>query len=264
MTDFRPHYSELQTRLNRFATIRLEDMTSVRLLNRIDTKYLTTFEKLLELLDLAKEEYMVQVIDGKRNLPYYTMYLDTDDCHMYTEHHRGKKCRKKIRIRRYESTMLSFLEIKSKNNRGRTQKKRVKCNIDEIMLHRDFINLHTPYSIESLKRRIENRFNRITLVNREMSERLTIDTRLRFHNLCSGNRVMLSEIVIIELKRNGNIPSPVTGMLGRLQIRPCGFSKYCIGMAITDHRLKQNRFKERIRFMERNTTIVRDNEAWPD
>lgn len=264
MTDFRCRYSELQTRLNSFVTIRLEDMTSVRLLNRIDTKYLTTFNRLLELLDLAKEEYMVQVVDGKCNLPYYTMYLDTSDCHMYTEHHRGKKCRKKIRIRLYESTMQSFLEIKSKNNRGRTQKKRVRCNTDEIKLHRDFISLHTPYSLESLQPRIENRFNRITLVNRKMTERLTIDTRLRFHNLHNDNRVMLSDIVIIELKRNGNIPSPVTNILGRLHIRPCGFSKYCMGMAITDHRLKQNRFKERIRFIERNTTIVQDNEAWPD
>ena len=54
-----------------------------------------------------------------------------------------------------------------------TKKKRIKCNIDEIEKYRDFISDHSPHNYHSLRRCIENRFNRITLVNRHMTERLT-------------------------------------------------------------------------------------------
>jgi VTC domain. len=263
MIDRQSRYMELQAKLNRFATVTLEDMSGVKLMNRIDTKYLTSIEKLLRLLEMAHAEYMVQEIDNNSNLPYYTMYLDTDEHRMYVDHLRGKKFRKKIRVRRYESTMLSFLEIKSKNNKGRTKKKRIKCNIDEIEKYRDFISDHSPHNYHSLRRCIENRFNRITLVNRHMTERLTIDSCLRFHNLENGNKVILPDLAIIELKRGSNASSPVAQLLNRLQIRPSGFSKYCIGMALTDPLLRQNRFKPRLKSIARHTDIVKDYSVWP-
>ncbi len=95
MIDRQSRYMELQAKLNRFATVTLEDMSGVKLMNRIDTKYLTSIEKLLCLLEMAHAEYMVQEIDNDSNLPYYTMYLDTDEHRMYVDHLRGKKFRKK-------------------------------------------------------------------------------------------------------------------------------------------------------------------------
>ncbi len=255
-------YHELQDRMNGFDRISLEEMGKVKLMNRIDTKYVTTLDTLLQLLALAREEYMVQTIDGKCNLPYYTLYFDTTDYRMFADHQRGKKTRKKIRIRRYESTQLSFLEVKSKNNKGRTKKKRVQCELAEVDSHGDFIAGHSPFHLSALKRCIENRFNRITLVNRHMTERLTIDTRLRFNNLTHRSQLCLTDIAIIELKRDGNHPSPVVPMLAALRIRPSGFSKYCMGMALTDHTLRQNRFKERLRTIERTMTVERGEGAW--
>lgn len=262
MSGFKSQYPELQAKLDRFAPITLEEMDAVKLMNRVDTKYLTTLDRLSELLDMAQDDYMVQQIGGESNLPYYTMYLDTADRQMYADHHRGKTDRKKVRIRRYDSTRLSFLEIKSKNNKGRTKKRRVTCNADEIGKYRDFIAEYTPYAPSTLQSCIENRFNRITLVNNSKTERLTIDTCLRFHNLCDGNCAMLADLVIIELKRSNSILSPATMMLNRLHIRPRGFSKYCIGMSITDPLLKQNRFKPKLRFLQRNVRILRGDEVW--
>lgn len=230
-----------------YQPVSLDEMKSVRLMNRIDTKYVTTVPRLIRLLEMAREEYRVQEIDGMRNMPYYTLYYDTESCDMYLEHMRGRKSRQKIRIRAYEHSGLSFLEIKNKNNKGRTAKKRVPCNRDSHLSHLDFISSHLNYSPERLTDRIENRFTRITLVNRLMTERLTIDTNLAFHNFSTGKVCALDGLVIIELKRDGQTHSPILCHLRELRIQPSGFSKYCMGMALTDDGLKQNTFKPRLR-----------------
>ncbi len=94
-----------------------------------------------------------------------------------------------------------------------------------------------------------------------MTERLTIDSDLRFHNIVSGKACSLDDLVIIELKRDGMAASPVTSMLRTLRIHPAKFSKYCIGMALTDDALKKNRFKPRIMMVNRLTRIVTGNES---
>ena len=61
----------------------------------------------------------------------------------------------------------------------------------------------------------------------------------------------LDGLVIVELKRDGLQPSPVLEMLRQLRIMPQGFSKYCMGVALTDLAIRKNRFKERLLLMER-------------
>ncbi len=241
----------MERTLQSYTPVSLEQMKSVRLMNRIDTKYVTTLPKLVSLLELAREEYWVQEIDGQRNMPYYTLYYDTDMCDMYLEHLRGRKTRQKIRIRAYEHSGVSFLEVKNKNNKGRTAKKRVACMAHEKDAHMDFIASHLRYSPEKLMNRIENRFTRITLVNRNMTERLTIDTNLRFHNFTTDKVCKLDGLVIIELKRDGLTYSPILELLRQLRIKPSGFSKYCMGMALTDDDLRKNRFKPRLRMVDK-------------
>ncbi len=237
--------------LQSYTPVSLEQMKAVRLMNRIDTKYVTTRTRLMRLLELARDRYWVQEIDGRRNMPYYTLYYDTERCDMYMEHQRGRKSRQKIRIRAYEHSGVSFLEVKNKNNKGRTAKKRVECAVGEKDGHTDFIASHLHYAPERLRDRIENRFTRITLVNRNMTERLTIDTNLRFHNFTTDRVCALDGLVIIELKRDGLTASPILELLRRLRIQPSGFSKYCMGMALTDGGLKQNRFKPRLRMISK-------------
>jgi hypothetical protein len=57
----------------------------------------------------------------------------------------------------------------------------------------------------------------------------------------------MGDLVIIELKRDGLVSSPVLDMLRQLRIHPHGFSKYCMGSALTgnDH-LPVNRFKRKL------------------
>ena len=54
--------------LKTFAPISLEQMSSVKLMNRPDTKFVTTQQRLQQLLTMALKDYYIQEIDGQRNL----------------------------------------------------------------------------------------------------------------------------------------------------------------------------------------------------
>ena len=232
--------------LKPFETITLEEMKSVKLMNRTDTKFVTNTSKLYQLLKMAQQDYYVQVIDGERNLDYDTTYFDTTAFDMYNMHQSGHLNRQKIRFRTYCINHLQFMEVKTKNNHGRTKKKRIE--VTDMDLHdeekRQFLNKHLRYEVDQLQPVLSNHFSRITLVNKGMTERLTIDTALNFHNLLNGEDKDMGQLVVIELKRDGQVYSPVLQMLRQLRIQPHGFSKYCMGSALTgkDH-LPVNRFK---------------------
>lgn len=248
--------------LTNYQPITLEEMSGIRLMNRTDTKFVTNIATLRKLLKLAVWQYRAQEIDGKRLARYYTMYFDTPDMQMYTCHHSGHANRQKLRIRSYVDSGLNFLEVKTKNNHKRTRKKRTTMfdfdplaparNIafdshdDNFKEYDSFLRENLWYKPETMEEAIENRFNRITLVNNNKTERLTIDTDLYFHNILTGNDCSLPELAIIELKRDGLVPSPILSLLNELRIKPLGFSKYCIGTALTNPDIRQNRFKQRL------------------
>lgn len=240
--------------LDSLQPVSLSDIADAKLMNRIDTKYLTTVSKLPDLLHMARTEYMVLEIDKRRRLPYYSCYFDTEDAEMFYEHQRGRKSRQKVRIRRYEGdNELSFLEIKNKNNKGRTKKKRVEMEGGTSATdYSDFVANHSNYYIEDLIPHIENHFYRITLVRKDLSERVTIDTGVEFHNLVTDRYDAIPEVMIIEWKRKAlSEYSPMRRILKELGIRESGFSKYCVGMARTNPLLRQNRLKEKIRRIDK-------------
>ena len=253
--------------LSTYQPITLDEMSGIKLMNRTDTKFVTTVDRLRLLLTMAHDDYRAQEIDGKRQALYYTAYFDTPDNNMYLVHQNGHAGRQKLRIRSYVDSGLNYLEVKTKNNRGRTKKKRVDMvdfdplhpdhgirfmrQDDQYVAYDNFLRKYLRYDPTILSEQMENHFHRITLVNKAKTERLTIDTDLCFHNLKTGNDADLTGLVIIELKRDGLQPSPILGMLRDLRIKPSGFSKYCMGSALTNPDLKRNNFKERLRLVER-------------
>lgn len=245
----------LQDLIDHYRTVSLEEMGKVKLMNRVDTKFVTTVDRLEQLLQLASGSYAIQQIEGKQMMPYTTLYFDTPDTHMFSEHQRGKKNRQKVRVRRYESSGIAFLEVKRKNNKGRTDKKRMQVgertpDLDSEQ-YRVFLIQKSRYGAAKLVPQLSNAFRRITLVNDAMTERLTIDLDLKFRNEQTGIETEMGPLVIIEVKRDGLTHSPVLDLLKQLRIKESGFSKYCIGMALTNPGLKQNRFKERLRYVSR-------------
>lgn len=241
-----------------FDSISLQEMGKVKLMNRIDTKYVTTVDNIRTLLKILSSDYLIQQIDGRSNMPYYTMYFDTKDTHMFYEHQRGKKNRQKVRMRQYEGCDTPpFIEIKTKNNKGRTKKNRVSMLQGRELTHYgDLFERHSQYNPAALMPQIENHFYRITLINKDMTERITIDTNLEFHNLVTDERAAMPGIGIIEWKRDGRrCSSRLDSILRTLRIHPTGFSKYCIGMAVTNPALRQNRLKKKLRKINRINEI---------
>ena len=240
--------SRMTELINTFAPISLEQMSGVKLMNRTDTKFVTTTDRLRLLLQMACNDYYVQEIDGGRNLEYDTTYFDTTAFDMYNQHQWNHTNRQKIRFRTYCVSGLQFMEVKTKNNHGRTKKKRMEVtdmNLAE-QAKSDFIDKHLRYDVDTLQPALNNHFSRITLVNKAKTERLTIDSALHFHNIVSGVDKDMGDLVIIELKRDGLVYSPVLEMLRQLRIHPHGFSKYCMGSALTNPDLRVNRFKRKL------------------
>ncbi len=239
--------------LSTFAPITLDEMSSVKLMNRTDTKFVTNLPQLYRLLEMAHDDYYAQEIDGQRNMLYDTTYCDTRDYEMYKEHQHGHTNRQKIRFRTYVSSHLQFMEVKTKNNHGRTKKKRIEVGDMDLsdVEKREFLARTLRYNVDTLIPHMHNYFRRITLVNKAKTERLTIDTSLEFHNMQTNTDRDMGPLVIIELKRDGLVFSPVLEMLRQLRIHPHGFSKYCMGAALTNGQLPVNRFKKKLRDVEK-------------
>ncbi|MFR9503256.1 MAG: polyphosphate polymerase domain-containing protein [Rikenellaceae bacterium] len=231
-----------------FEGISLSEMDAVKLMNRTDRKYWFSRELLADILEDVSQEYYILEVDGDRNLPYSTVYYDTDSDEMYNNHHRGKKNRYKVRRRNYVSTNTSFLEVKFKSNKGRTVKVRRPSSFQEVdfdAMDRAFIDRNCPYRCDDLRRVLENGFRRLMLVSKAMNERCTIDSELRF--ISDGGEARLDNLVIVEVKSDGRSHSAIIDALNRRRLRPSGFSKYCMGRSLTNMQLRHNNFKAKHR-----------------
>ena len=240
------------SQIEMMAPISLQDIGNAKLLSRIDTKFLTSKEMVAPFIEMATRDYLVLQIDGKRLMAYGTCYFDTSEASMYHDHQRGKRVRQKVRIRSYEDgDKCAFLEVKDKNNKGKTKKTRLLIKDDiPYSEYEDFVEANSNFTLKNLIKHIENRFSRITLVRNDLSERITIDTDIRFHNLVTGFTASLPDISVIEWKHCAlSQNSPMKGYLRILRVKESGFSKYVVGMAETNPALKINRIKNKLRMM---------------
>ncbi len=244
--------------LREIPSISLEEMDTIKLMNRIDTKYVTNENLLVEILTEAKNKgYRALEIAETKLCPYISTYYDTDNLAMYRDHHNKKLVRQKIRTRMYENSNTAFLEIKKKNNKGRTKKKRVEIDTAAFSDFRgdeqrnNFVTQNTGYQPQDIQPCLQTIFSRITLVNAAKTERLTIDTALRFVNVLNNVEKNLGNAVVIELKQDGRAKSEMKNILLDLRVKPLRMSKYCIGTALTNPSAPNHRFKLKIRKIEK-------------
>ncbi|MBP5796566.1 MAG: polyphosphate polymerase domain-containing protein [Bacteroidales bacterium] len=238
--------------------ITLGEMDGVKLLNRIDSKYLTNDATLLRLLEAAaKADYSVLVTEGDRISPYRSVYFDTPALKMFYDHHNRRLVRQKVRTRCYQNSGDCFLEIKRKNNHGRTKKKRTSIPLAEMMdfgadaAACEYLAGHSWFTRKDISPSAETDFDRITLVNPAKTERLTIDTHLALRNFRTGKAANLRDAVVIELKQDGRAQSTMKGILLDLRIKPVRISKYCMAITLTDPSAKTGRFKVKVRAIEK-------------
>jgi len=233
--------------LNNFEATSLSEMDNVKLMNRVDTKYIFHKNELEKLLKLLYSDYKILEIENKRLMNYSNDYFDTSDFKLYLAHHNGKLNRYKIRIRQYVESETFFTEIKFKNNKGKTKKKRVLTKEISVDENNQFVKKNSPYYLDELEKKLEIDFQRFTLVHKTKNERATIDLNLRFNR-----ELKLRNMVIAEIKQESyQSDSELIKALRSLTIRQNRMSKYCIGIALTHENLKKNKFKSKLRKIDK-------------
>jgi len=233
--------------LEEFDCITLEELESVKLLDRSDTKFLFRIEQLKEILLELKEHYLVLDIKGIRENRYETLYYDTDDFKFFNDHQRGKANRIKVRHRIYSDSGLQFFEIKKKNNKDRTIKERLKLNEIYYILKgkpEEYLYEKTNFNGNELKPKLWGNYSRITLVNKTFPERLTIDINLLFKN--EKKEILLPNIVIAELKQDTHHRSIFKEIMMKYRIKQISISKYCFGVIYLYNNIKFNGFKSKV------------------
>ncbi|MGK0413005.1 MAG: flagellar biosynthesis regulator FlaF [Polaribacter sp.] len=233
--------------VNKFHPISLDEMNSVALMKRTDTKFVINISSLSKVLEKLSESYKVLEIKGQRIMNYSSLYLDTKEFKFYHDHHNGIVNRTKIRQRKYVDSDLTFLEIKKKNGKGETSKFRIKINDFETTLSdksKKFIS-DTTNEDYKLQTSLWNSFNRITLVSLKENERVTIDFNLAY--AVDDKEKKYSNIAVIELKQSRfDRKSLVVKVLKNIGHNPYSISKYCIGVANLYKNLKHNIFKPKL------------------
>jgi hypothetical protein len=239
--------NNLITTLSNYTPISLEEMDHVKLLNRIDTKFIIHENQLCEYLAEIASHYNLLVIRDVSLHPYETLYFDTPGFHLYQMHHNGMGNRYKLRCRKYVNSGISFFEIKLKTNTSRTIKNRIQIgNIVEMLddSMNQYIRDNTPGHYQKYFPSLRVFFDRLTLVNKQANERLTFDLNLRY--LHDGVEKKIDKIVIVEVKQEKHSISPFRELM-KMHRQPHNYvSKYCMGLTCMNKNLKMNNFKQKI------------------
>jgi hypothetical protein len=230
--------------LQQFSSHSLSEQVEVDLADRTDSKYLLPIQLLPRLLAALKAEHTVLESADHRIFTYENTYFDTPEWDLYLRHHNGKLNRHKCRFRRYHETDTSYLEIKFKSNKLRTVKNRIPWHAEQPA---PALENH-----ETVQPSLYVNYRRITLWNRASNERLTLDFDLHYCRPGQDNTVRLPKLLIAELKRDGKVyGSKFVRRAKDYGFTPQSFSKYCVGVCLTDNgKLKRNRFKPMLRRLD--------------
>jgi len=229
-----------------FSGISLKEMDAVSFMTRVDSKYLFPVNMLGTVLPGLAGDYKVLEINSQREFRYITVYFDTPDYKFYNQHQTGKMERDKVRLRTYETNSLTYLEVKHKTNKGRTVKSRIRSNntspLDDAR-SQHFLQEKIAGAPELLHPVITSLFTRITLINNNLSERVTVDFNIAYTN-SDGSKIELPNIAVAEIKRDRvSGRSVFQSILKNNGIRQTGFSKYCLGAAILNGVSRKNNVK---------------------
>jgi hypothetical protein len=234
--------------LNDFPPISLNEMDKVKLMSRTDTKFIFHIYKFEKILKDLINHYKVLEVNGTRLCGYETLYFDTNNFELYLKHHNGIGNRYKVRCRRYTESNINFLEVKHKNNKSRTIKSRIKLSEIAPELNekaRKFIKSTTNLNPDLLGPVCWVNYFRITLVDNNMQERITLDLRLTLKN--NDAQKTFEPLVIAELKQDkSSLKSIFAKVMQENRIQQYSLSKYCLSVTQLFPKIKKNNFKPKL------------------
>jgi len=241
------HSEEINEIVFSFETADLKELEQMRLLDRYDCKYIFPFTNLASVLKDLKSNYNVLKVNERRCFHYYNQYYDTADYALHRMHINGKRTRYKVRKRNYDNSNQTYFELKLKNNMGKTEKHRLPILNSNGHLNEDEINFLKKYNIDLLNLfpSVKVYYKRITLTNKNLPEKITIDFDIDFISSYKSQRI--DGLVIAEtknLKNNNN--TFFKTLMGEQKIEEYSISKYCTGAIYTIPDIKYNRYKPKI------------------
>lgn len=226
-----------------FKRMGLNDVRQDFLQNRSDRKFFFEAEKLEQILPALIPEYDILEVNHRTFHAYRTCYFDTAGRDLYQWHHNGKGNRFKLRYRQYENGEL-FFEIKQKKNKNKTEKHRkFMTSFDDLRSKdlADFLRTITGAEMSIYSESLMVGQKRVSLIKKDFSEKLTIDTDLKFEGL--HKRFGFHSLAIAEVKHMVKTNSLFLQKMKECRIAETSFSKYCMGMMFAEEHLKSNAFK---------------------
>ena len=210
--------------------ISLKEAKKIKLFNRVEKKYILTPSQLYDFYKyLSSDSFYIVKENEDFIFNYHSTYYDTDNLDMYNDHSISKNNRQKLRIRKYPNGN-TYLEIKNKVD-GISKKIRRKINSEDIYTLNDWIKKNLNYNL-TLNKILDIDYKRITFISEDKSERITIDTEIKFYNYLTNSYGFINDIVI-EVKHEENYPSLVEMYFIRNNIEYKKFSKYYTGVSLT-------------------------------
>jgi len=243
---------DIESILQKFNPVSLNDIDKHKLFDRVDFKYVFPLDQLPEILESLNERYDLLLTNKNGLNTYVSHYFDTGNFQMYLNHHNGLKNRSKVRFRQYLDTNTAFFEIKQKTNKERTIKSRIEINnkkiaftpqIAEMLLNKTGLNTNMLSEVLIVK------YHRISLISKSSKERLSIDIDLHYNRF--GKIITYPNIVIAEIKQQKFSDSYFRNLMHSHNIPSVNISKYCLGMAVLNPDLKSNNFKSKILYVSK-------------
>ncbi len=221
------------------------------MLERIDNKYVLEQHVLEKAIPELVQHFDILDINGCRAFNYETCYFDDVACRSYFDHHQSRKKRIKVRMRKYLEAGMCFVEVKLKDKRGMTVKKRLRYDmakfgvldqVAEDFVHECYSALYHRAFPHAISRNLDMHYRRMTLVAKNGGERMTLDNGVQFQ-MDGSERQIDSSLFIIEAKSaKGN--GVADRILRRLHQHPTKHvSKYCTGLATMRSGVKHNNFR---------------------
>ncbi len=238
---------QLQKSLSTLNAISLKELDSLKLMNRVDTKFVFHIDLLEEMIELVKNDYKVLEINEKRIFKYESLYFDTPNFAHYLAHHNGRPNRIKVRYRKYTDSGEVFFEIKKRIKDSRTDKHRVKLDGINTTLNGVESALMSKLLLPNvgLEDKIWIYYNRITLASIDTNERVTLDLNLEFDT--KVHQKEFPTLVVAEIKQDKfSRVSKFVNALRKNNIPEFRISKYAIAIAMMENGIKNNAFKEKI------------------
>jgi hypothetical protein len=214
---------------------------------RFDHKFLLSRDNFLEFSNKSSNGFSLLTIDGQNQFTYQTEYFDTDDLELYFDHARRRKRRYKVRIRNYKETKRTRLEVKAHLGNSQTQKFVMEdvtslgdqaCNFIGQVFGAVHPGQRLHHFAESFSTVAKTQFERMTFVNEQNHEKVTIDVNLSL--TANGQRFDLPEnMFLVEVKTR----SPNSNFLREMRksrFEQTQFSKYCAAIELA------NEFRPRV------------------